>query len=81
MAKAIVIPGDWLTVQEKVPGPHTNALNYVGVPNARYVVQFTTNLTAAPGLRWALAPSANGRGTLMNCAATNAQRFYRISTP
>jgi hypothetical protein len=82
MAKAIVIAGDWLTVQGDVPGPHTNTLTFVGVPNARYVVRFTTTLTAGPWFTLATnTVGANGRGTLMDCTATNAQRYYRVSAP
>ena len=81
-AKAIVIPGDWLRVQNGVPGPHTNALDYVGVPNAQYLVQFATNLTTSPWFTLATnTVAANGRGSLMDPAATNGQRFYRITTP
>jgi len=82
VAKAIAIPGDWLRIEEDVPGPDTNTLNYVGVPNAQYLVQFATNLTSSPWLTLATnTVAANGRGTLMDCTATNAQRFYRITTP
>jgi len=82
VAKAIAIPGDWLHIEEDVPGPHTNTLNYVGVPNAQYLVQFATNLTSNPWFTLATnTVAADGRGTLMDCAATNAQRFYRITTP
>ena len=35
VAKAVAIPGDWLRIQNGVPGPGTNTLNYVGVPNAQ----------------------------------------------
>jgi len=82
VAKAIALPGDWLRIQEGVPGPHTNTLNYVGVPNAQYLVQFATNLTTSPWFTLATnTVAANGRGTLLDCTATNRQRFHRISTP
>ncbi len=68
--------------QQGVPGPGTNMLNYVGVPNAQYLVQFATNLTTSPRLMLATnTVAANGRGTLMDCTATNGRRSYRISTP
>ncbi|HEY5914810.1 MAG TPA: hypothetical protein VJA21_29825, partial [Verrucomicrobiae bacterium] len=82
MARAIAIPGDWLRIREGVPGPGTNTLNYVGVPNAQYLVQFATNLTSSPWITLATnTVAADGRGTLMDCTATNAQRFYRVGTP
>ena len=82
MRPAIAIPGDWLRVQEIVPGSGTNTLNCVGVPNAQYVVQFATNLTTSPWFTLAAnTVAADGRGTVLDCTATNAQRFYRITAP
>jgi hypothetical protein len=82
VAEAIAMAGDWLSIQNGVPGPGTNTLNYVGVPNAQYLVQFGTNLITSPWFRLATnTVAADGRGTVVDSTATNAQRFYRISTP
>jgi hypothetical protein len=82
VAKAIAIPGDWLRIQKGVPGPGTNTLNYVGVPNAEYLVQLATNLSTGPWFTLATnTAGADGRGTVIDSRATNSQRFYRISTP
>jgi hypothetical protein len=81
-AKAIVNPGNWLRIQNGVPAPATHTLNYVDVPNAQCLVQFATNLTTSPWFTLATnTVPANGRGSLMDPAATNGQRFYRITTP
>ncbi len=54
----------------------------MGVPNAQYLVQFATNLTASPWLTLtANTVTADGRGSVLDCTATNAQRFYRVSAP
>ncbi len=79
VAKAIVNPGNWLTLRYGVPGPHTNTLSYVGVPDAQYLIQFATNLTTSPWFTLTTnAAAANGRGTLQDPAATDTQRFYRV---
>ncbi len=39
IARAIITPGNWLTLQTGVPGPHTNTLTYVGIPNSQYLLQ------------------------------------------
>ena len=81
-AKAIAIAGDWLRIQYDVPGLSTNTLNYVGVANSHYLVQFATNLSTSPWFTLATnTVAADGRGTLMDCTATNDQRLYRISAP
>jgi hypothetical protein len=82
VAKAIAIPGNWLRIARDVPGPNTNTLTYVGVPNDQYLLQFATNLTTSPWLPLATnTAAANGLGTVQDPTATNAQRFYRLSTP
>jgi hypothetical protein len=82
VAKAITIAGDWLCLHEGVPGPYTNTLDYVGVPNAQYLIQFATNLTTSPWFTLATnTVAADGRGTVLDCSATNRQRFYRVGTP
>ncbi len=82
VAKAMAAPGNWLRIEEGVPEPGTNTLTYVGVPNAQYLVQFATNLTTGPWITMATnTVAADGRGTLVDCTATNAQRFYRVRTP
>ncbi len=82
LARAIVNPGDWLTIQRDVPGPNMNTLSYVGVPNSQYLMQFATNLTTSPWFILATnAAASNGRGTVLDATATNDQRFYRVSEP
>jgi hypothetical protein len=82
VAKAIAIAGDWLYIRNDVPGPHTNTLDYVGVPNAQYLIQFATNLTGSPWFNLTTnTVAADGRGTVLDCMATDGQRFYRISAP
>jgi hypothetical protein len=82
IAQAIAIAGDWLQIHGGFPGPATNTLQYVGVPNAQYLVRFATNMTSSPWFDLATnTVAADGRGMVLDCTATNDQRFYRISTP
>jgi hypothetical protein len=82
IARAIVNPGNWLTLQAGVPGPNTNTLTYVGVPDSQYLMQFATNLTTGPWFNLDTnTVGANGRGTVQDPTATNAQRLYRLVPP
>jgi hypothetical protein len=82
VAGAIINAGNWLAIKPRVSGSNTNTFTYVGLPNVRYLLQFTTNLTTSPWLTLATNTAAgNGIGTVIDPMATNAQRFYRISTP
>jgi hypothetical protein len=82
LARAIIKPGDWLTLRLDSPGPQTNSLTYVGVPNEPYLVQFTTNLAGGPWLPLATnTPAADGRGTVLDPNATNSTRLYRVTSP
>jgi hypothetical protein len=81
-ARAIIGAGNWLSIQAGVPGPNTSTLTFAGIPNSPYLVQFATNLTTSPWLTLATnTAAANGLGTVQDPTATNAQRFYRLSTP
>jgi hypothetical protein len=81
-ADAILNPGDWLTLQTGNPGPRTNTLTYLGLPSSQYVAQYATNLTSSPWFPLATnTPGAYGVGTVLDAAATDPQRFYRLSAP
>lgn len=82
VANAVINPGNWLQLQFGVPGPNTNTLTYVGVPEAQYLIQFATNLTSSPWFTLATntAP-VNGRGMVQDPTATDSQRFYRLREP
>jgi hypothetical protein len=54
----------------------------VGIPNTNYVTQYATNLTSGPWLPLATnSTAANGIGTVQDPAATDRQRFYRLTGP
>jgi hypothetical protein len=81
-AEAIVNPGDWLTIQAGVPGPQTNTLTYIGLPGSTNLLQYTTNLQTGPWLPLTTnLPAPNGIGTVQDAAATDRQRFYRVTAP
>ncbi len=81
-ARAVAIAGDWLRLWNGGPGSHTSSLNYIGVPDAQYLVQYATNLTTSPWFTLATNTVAlDGRGAAMDFTATNTQRFYRVSSP
>jgi hypothetical protein len=81
-AGAVINPGNWLSIQANVPGPRTNTLTYVGIPNTNYVTQYATNLTGSPWFALTTnSTAANGIGTVQDPAATDPQRFYRLSGP
>ena len=81
-AGAIINPGTWLSIQANVPGPRTNTLTYLGIPNTNYVTQYATNLTGSPWFALMTnSTAANGIGTVQDPAATDPQRFYRLSGP
>jgi hypothetical protein len=81
-AGVIINPGSWLSLQANVPGHHTNTLTYVGIPNTNYVTHYATSLTGSPWFALMTNRSAaNGIGTVQDPAATNQQRFYRLSGP
>ena len=59
----------------------TNTISFASQTRQTYTLQYTTNLTAT---NWAsIPPSLSGNGgvlQLMDTAATNASRFYRVLT-
>jgi hypothetical protein len=81
-AGAIIDPGNWLSIQANVPGPRTNTLTYVGIPSTNYVTQYATNLSGSPWFALVTnSPGTYGIGTVRDPAATDQQRFYRLSGP
>lgn len=69
-------------LQIGVPGEGTNTVSFAGIPNYQYLVQFATNLTDSPWFNLSTnTAGANGLWTVVDPSATNAQRFYRVSTP
>ena len=82
VARAILSPIAWRSIVAGVPQPNANTLVYSGLPNAPYVTLYSTNLTAG---QWdpllTNTTAADGYGTVLDAAATNAQRFYRLRTP
>jgi hypothetical protein len=81
-AAGAILPLYWLSIQANAPGPRTNTLTYLGVPSVSYVTQYATNLTGSPWFALTTnSPAANGIGTVQDPAATDRQRFYRLSGP
>ncbi len=69
-------------LQTDVPGPDTNTLTLAGIPNYQYVVQFATNVEGSPWFNLSTnTAGGNGLWTVQDPTATNAQRYYRVTTP
>jgi hypothetical protein len=82
LARAILSEGSVLSLKPGIPGPNTNTLTFAGLTTKSYRVQFATNLTTSPWLTLSTnTANAYGRGTVLDPAATNDQRYYRVLTP
>jgi hypothetical protein len=82
VARGILAGGNWLPIKFGVPGPGTNTLTFTGIPGNQYFVQYSTNLTTSQWFNLATnIAGTNALGTVQDSSATNAQRFYRVSTP
>lgn len=82
VAEAVTTNLTWLSIQAGVPGPKTNTLTYLGVPNAQHIILYTTNLTT--GMWTPLVtniPAINGVGMVLDPGATDRQRFYILDGP
>ncbi len=82
VAKAILNPGNWQSFHYGSPGPNTNTLTFEGIPTNQYITQFATNVAATVWVNLSTnTADANGRGVVIDSAATDRQRFYRIRIP
>lgn len=71
-----------ISLMANFPGPLSCSLSLTGKPNVTYVIQFTTNISS--GAWFPLGTNttgANGVFTMVDSSPTNAQRFYRATSP